>query len=77
MQLNLSYPWKSFNIPTIQEWLHRITEVCQMEETVAQSTNNTDHYHKTWSPWFTVREQDLKHCTNSEFIALTRICIYI
>lgn len=44
--------WKSTNIPTIKDWLHKISYICKMEETVAQSNENVKRYHKTWSPRF-------------------------
>lgn len=47
--------WKSSRVPSIQDWLHRIADVCSMEETVAQSCDNTERFHKTWTPWFLFR----------------------
>lgn len=44
--------WKSSGIPTIQGWLHKVIEICKMQETVAQAGNNATSFHETWSPWF-------------------------
>lgn len=47
--------WKSTNIPSIRDWFHKIIDICDMEETVAQSNDLIECYHKTWSPWFAFR----------------------
>lgn len=44
--------WRSNSIPSIRDWLHRIKDICDMEETIAQSNDRHERYHKTWSPWF-------------------------
>lgn len=44
--------WKSTHIPTIQDWLRKVSEVCEMEETIVQSGDNTERFHNKWSPWF-------------------------
>lgn len=44
--------WKSASTPSIRDWLHRITDICDMEETTAQSNDTIELYHKTWSPLF-------------------------
>lgn len=47
--------WKSTKIPSIKEWLHRITDIRDMEETIAQSNDAIERYHQTWSLWFAFR----------------------
>lgn len=47
--------WKSTSTPFIRDWLHRITDIWKMEETIAQSNNTIEQYHKAWSPWFTFK----------------------
>lgn len=44
--------WKSTCIPTIQDWFRKVSEVCEMEETIAQTGDNAERFHNKWSPWF-------------------------
>lgn len=47
--------WKSMNIPTMKDWLHKVSYFCEMEDTAAQSNEIVERYYKTWSPWFVYR----------------------
>lgn len=38
--------WKSTNIPSIRDWLFRIKDICDMAETIAQSNDSIERYHK-------------------------------
>lgn len=44
--------WKSTRIPTIQECLRKVSEICEMEETITQTGDSTERSHDTWPPWF-------------------------
>lgn len=46
---------KSTSIPTVKDWLHKVSYICEMKDTKAQSTDIIERYHKTWSPWFVYR----------------------
>ena len=50
--------WKSPRVPTIAQWLGRISEICEMEDTLAQASDGIDKFHETWSPWFEFRFSD-------------------
>lgn len=43
--------WKSTQAPLVKEWLQTISEICRMEDLLAQSTDSIERYHKTWTPW--------------------------
>lgn len=50
--LSISLFWKLNRMPTVQEWLYKISEICDMQETIAQSGDNVVRFYKTWSPWY-------------------------
>lgn len=43
--------WKSPRVPTVVEWLHRVTEMYEMEDTLAQSSEQVEKFHVDWQPW--------------------------
>lgn len=47
--------WWTTWIPTVWEWLDRVSEIYVMEKTLAQSSDRVERFHKTWSPWFIFR----------------------
>ena len=47
--------WRSQRVPSIAEWLRRVSEVHGMEETLAQASDRVDKLHKIWQPWVAFR----------------------
>lgn len=43
--------WNSPRVPSITDWLHRVAEIYEMEDTLAQSTEQVERFHETWQPW--------------------------
>ena len=47
--------WKTTKVPTITQWLEKVSEIREMEDTLTQASDNVDKFHETWSPWFEFR----------------------
>lgn len=47
--------WNSTRVPSISEWLQRVADVCEMEDTLAQDRGSVVSFHETWQPWFAFR----------------------
>lgn len=47
--------WRTTRVPSIVDWLARVSEICEMEDTLAQASDRVDRFHKNWSPWFEFR----------------------
>lgn len=47
--------WNMSLSPSISEWLQKISEIYEMEDTLAQSNELVEMFHKTWQPWIVFR----------------------
>ena len=47
--------WNSAKVPTVSDWLHRVAEACEMEDTLAQDRGSVESFHDTWQHWFFFR----------------------
>ena len=47
--------WKSQRVPSVAEWLRRVSDVHAMEETLAQASERVEKRHKIWQPWVAFR----------------------
>lgn len=41
--------WRTSRVPPISDWLTRVSEICEMEDTLAQANDRIDRFHKTWN----------------------------
>lgn len=42
---------RSERVPSIVDWLNRVSDIHEMEETLAQANEKIESFHKTWQPW--------------------------
>lgn len=47
--------WNSPRVSSISEWLNRVKDICEMEDTLTQDRGHVERFHKTWQPWFTFK----------------------
>lgn len=47
--------WKNTQAPSIKEWLRKVSEICRMEDFLAQTSDSIERYHKIWTPWLLFR----------------------
>ena len=43
--------WNSSRVPSVREWLNRVDDVYEMEDTLAQDRGTATNFHDTWQIW--------------------------
>lgn len=60
--------WRATRTPIVGEWLDKVSEICVLEDTLVQSYDRVEKFHKTWSPWFLFR-----YCRSFEDMKATKL----
>ena len=47
--------WLSTRVPTVKEWIRKVAEVREMEDTLAQDRGTAEKFLDTWRPWSAFR----------------------
>lgn len=47
--------WRSARVPSNVDWLKKVREICEMEETMVQESGRVEAFQDTWRPWLIFR----------------------